>query len=72
MYSHINKSGCLSTSALKDSILEHEKSCRRNSMAGFMQILIKVPKYSFHPYFAEKTNSNGSFALIKRSHYSNA
>ena len=72
MYSHINKSNCLSTFALKDSILEHEKSCRRNSMAGFMQILIKVPKYSFHPFFSEKTNSNGSFALIKRSHYSNA
>lgn len=69
MYSHINKSDCLSTSALKDSILEHEKSCRRNSTAGFMQILIKVPKYSFLPYFSEKTNSNGSFALIKRSQY---
>ena len=69
MYSHINKSNCLSTFALKDSILEHEKSCRRNSMAGFMQILIKVPKYSFHPFFSEKTNSNGSFALIKRSQY---
>ncbi len=52
MYSHINKSDCLSTSALEDSILEHEKSCRSNSMAGFIQILIKVPKYSFHPYFA--------------------
>lgn len=24
MYTHINKSGCLNTSALKDSILEHE------------------------------------------------
>ena len=69
MYSHINKSNCLSTFALKDSILEHDKSCRRNSMAGFMQILIKVPKYSFHPFFSEKTNSNGSFALIKRSQY---